>query len=585
MSSETNGTLSADAANRRICVIGGGCAGLAAAYYLKKHARNELTVTLLESGSRLGGHANSINIGEGQDAVLVDTGFMVYNTVNYPHLCGLFDSLGVEGIPTDMGFSVSMDSASFEWCADTVRGLFATPMNLFRPSFYIMIWDIFRFNSKAKEFLKLPLSDPLKDGNMRDFLSRNRLSDAFVNYYLVPMTASIWSATSDDMLNFPALTLLTFLDNHLLLQTRHNISWMTPRNRSLEYVNKIADMLGDSVKLNKSVVKVTRKPGTLNCTGCVLVEDANGFVSEYDDVVFACHPDQILQMIEEDNNSAKIEKDTLRAFKYSNNDVYVHKDRSLMPKNHSAWTSWNYIGQSSKNSRPVFVTYWLNKLQSLQTKLDVFVSLNPVNLPRADLTYTKMLYSHPQFSLDAILAQNLVRAELQGKNHTYFAGAWLGYGFHEDGIKSGLEAAVGINGVPLPDSWTGPPRPRTILSSTKGAMANLNNSRGLLAWISSFTRRLFSPFLNILNYASEESIFYFLSKGFRKGMLHFKCPNGKVRSLGTIPSENDLTIIVNDARFFSRVALEYDLGLSRSFIAGGKIHYYSIAYSIKYIFL
>ena len=559
---------------KRVCVIGGGCAGLAAAYHLKKHAGNTLSVLLFECNSRLGGHANTIVVGEGQDTISVDTGFMVYNTVNYPHLCGLFEALEVEGIPTNMGFSVSMDGASFEWCADTFRGLFATPMNFLRPSFYKMIWDIFRFNARAKDLLKLSMNNPALHGTVREFLTKNGLSESFVKYYLVPMTAAIWSATSEDMLNFPVVTLLTFLDNHLLLQTRHNIPWMTPRNRSKEYVTKIANILGDNFKVDTNITKVIRKPGDADSKGSVLVQDSSGAISEFDHVVFACHPDQALKMIDTDENTPQFEKDILRAFQYNSNDVYIHRDRKLMPQNHSAWTSWNYIGRTGATMRPVFVTYWLNKLQSLNTKLDIFVSLNPFTPPNPDLTYSKMEYSHPQFSMDSVLAQGRVRSELQGENHTHYAGAWLGYGFHEDGVKSGLEAAVGINGVPLPSSWTIAARPRVVPTQKKGAIASTKGSQGSFLWLSSVFRRLFAPFLHLISYVSEESIFYFLSTGFKKGQLHFKCPSGLTRTLGNTSSEHDMTIIVKESRFFSRVAFEYDLGLCRSFIAGGNFNTY-----------
>lgn len=249
---------------KSVAVVGSGCAGLAAAYNLTKAG---CKVTLFESDSRLGGHANTIEVAGG---VKVDTGFMVYNTLNYPNLCALFQELDIKGISTSMGFSVSMDGGKFEWCADTLAGLVATPSNLVNPSFYQMMSDIVRFNKLAKETLALGDSDTKKSVTVEQFLKEHAFSDSFTQHYLIPMTAAIWSSSAKTMFGFPLICLLTFLNNHMLLQTGDHIMWMTPANRSREYVEKIRECIGDAnIKLNCNIetVKRTSQGVTITAAG------------------------------------------------------------------------------------------------------------------------------------------------------------------------------------------------------------------------------------------------------------------------------------------------------------------------------
>eukprot|EP01035_Chromulina_nebulosa_P018365 gene18365-24061_t len=439
---ESNGIN--DIENKRVLVLGAGCAGLGAAWHLN---RSGINVTLYDSGDQLGGHANTINV----DGIDIDTGFMVYNSLNYPNLISLFEELGIDGIDTTMGFSVSMDDGKFEWCAETLNGLLATPSNLYNLSFYRMMNDIVRFNIKANELLHLPDNHKLKSLTTAEFIQVNKLSNAFTSYYLIPMTAAIWSASADDILNFPAVTLFSFLNNHLLLQTTGHLNWKTPKNRSKQYVEAIYKELGDKAHINCAIKSVNRI--TTDSYTFYEVIDATGNKEAFDIVVFACHPDQIIDLLGETITTEELE--ALSKFHYSNNDTYIHTDIKLMPKSKSAWTSWNYIGQSTNtnNKKPVYVTYWLNKLQHLNHPKDIFVSLNPINLPDPKLTYGMIKYSHPQYTIDSVKAQRTV-ASLQGINGAYYCGAWMGYGFHEDGLRSGLEVAVAVSGqleVILPD--------------------------------------------------------------------------------------------------------------------------------------
>ena len=572
---------------RRLLVVGGGCAGLAAAYFVKTRASSAFSVEVWESDERLGGHANTITVQTPEGAVDVDTGFMVYNTVNYPHLIGLFEELGVSGQSTDMGFSVSMDQGRFEWCADSWAGLFATPSNLLSPAFYRMISDIFRFNKKAKETLLLPQNHPTLALTVGEWLALHGMSDAFATFYLVPMTAAIWSASSSGILNFPALALLSFLDNHLLLQTSRNLTWMTPQFRSADYVTKIRAALGEAACCTgRACAKVTRKgKGGGEAgeeKGCVLAEDGSGHASEFDEVIFACHPDTALRLVSSDPGATSVEKNILACFEYSSNDVYVHGDPTLMPRSKVAWASWNYLGHTPSTAggagpspsldKPVFVTYWLNRLQHLRCKADVFVSLNPHTAPKPELVHARLAYAHPQYSVQSVAAQRRVKEELQGRvaaPHTYYAGAWLGHGFHEDGVKSGLEAAARLTGVPVPVHWRVPGRQGGRVGN-KGAlsMAGGETNASVASRAYALLQRLAGPVLRLMHGLSEEALFFFLQKGFKKGRVHFACPGGRTRTLGQGIEGPDLAVLVRDSRFFSRVALEYDLGLCRSFIAG-----------------
>ena len=441
--------------NKRVIVIGGGCAGLAAAWHLKK---SNVNVKLFESDTKLGGHANTIHV----DGIDVDTGFMVYNAFNYPHLMSFFEELNVKGEDTSMGFSVSTNNGKFEYAAgETLSHLFATRSNLWNPYFYFMLYQVLRFNTESKKFLnEVTASHPDHQITVEQFLTKHKFSTFFTKNYLIPMTAAIWSSSNKSILTFPAITLFTFLNNHLLLQITGNLTWKTPLHRSQEYVKKIEQELGsERIVLNKHIVKIQRilldnktttdivtniiqanhfnntkldcEKNSIHMTSStdrymIKITDSNGQIDECDEVIFACHPDQIVPLF----NSTDLddfETINLKRFIYSKNDTYVHTDESLMPKSKYAWTCWNYISYnnntnntttptSNKNTlstadvddaRPVYVTYWLNKLQNLKHPRNIFVSLNPQTPPKAESILAKLNYTHPQYSPDSVKAQQV----------------------------------------------------------------------------------------------------------------------------------------------------------------------------------
>ena len=351
---------------------------------------------------------------------------------------------------------------------------------------------------------------------------------------------------------------LFIVRSHLLLQVMDNLNWLTPVGRSQAYVAAICNELGDRVMKNKRIASIQRHSNG-DGKAHITVSSHDGEQYHCDTVIFACHPDQALKVLSA--NATPLEKNNLGCFKYSSNDTYVHSDLSLMPKCRYAWASWNYIGRSKghDNKRPVFVSYWLNKLQSLSHSKEIIVSLNPFDPPAADKTYARIQYEHPQYTSESVAAQERVRL-MNGQNGTYFCGAWMGYGFHEDGCRSGLEVATAIAKQEVP--WaTEVKHERQV---TKASMMKV------VPWYSSFTGLFTRPFMWLLEELCRSQIFAFLSKGMKKGRITFITNVGRKFSFGSLsgPEDEDVTVLVYKPWFWVRVAFEADLGLARSYIAG-----------------
>lgn len=341
---------------------------------------------------------------------------------------------------------------------------------------------------------------------------------------------------------------------------------MTPTNRSQTYVSVVAKELGDKVHLNKEVASIQRKLNEKSGRYSITVTDQHGNNSEFDSVVFACHPDQALRILGQ--NASANETKWLSSFKYAVNDTYLHSDQTLMPKNPDAWTSWNYIGtESSKSaevSRPVFVTYWLNKLQNLDHPRNIFVSLNPTRLPDPQKTFQCIKYAHPQYSLDAVKAQRGV-ACMQGELATYFCGAWMGFGFHEDGFRSGIEVAMAISGVPVP--WVAKWGQQKMIPAPKMALLRTKHK----ASFSNVIYTLFRPLQWSMEIVFQRSVLSFFNKSFEKGKLTIILPNKQIVTYtGKNPNSagEDVSIAVHSNWFFVRLALEADIGLAQSYICG-----------------
>jgi predicted NAD/FAD-binding protein len=413
----------------RIAVIGAGVSGLGAAWAL----RDRHDVTLFEAQARLGGHANTLTIDYDGARIDVDTGFIVFNAENYPNLVGLLAHFGIETIGTDMSFAVS-DPSGYEWSSNGFSGIFAWKRNLTSPRFLCMLGDIVRFSTAARADLER--AERIEGATIADYVAELKLSRGFLQHYLVPMGAAIWSTCEKEMLRYPALSFLRFFDNHRLLHARRP-QWRTIRGGSRVYVEALARDLGPRVRRAAPVLEVRR-----SAEGVRVLTAAGG--DTFDHVILACHSDEALALLADPSPA---ERNLLSAVRYAPNTAYLHRDERLMPARRAAWASWNYmrpVGEGSDEGA-VCVSYWMNTLQELDAGRPLFVTLNPRSPPREALTFAQIPYSHPQFDAAALSAQRAF-AEIQGRNGLSFAGAWLGYGFHEDGLASGLAAARRLGG-------------------------------------------------------------------------------------------------------------------------------------------
>jgi predicted NAD/FAD-binding protein len=417
-----------------VAVVGSGISGLGAAWALSRAHR----VTLYEADDRIGGHANTVEIADGGRTVPVDTGFIVYNERNYPNLVRLFDHLGVPTEPSDMSFSVSKGGGAFEYQARAL-GLLAQPSSLASRRYRRMVADILRFSKLAA-----PAALEREGETTRELLERLGLSPAFATDFLLPVIACIWSSRFETMLEYPARWTIGFLDNHGLLNVLARPRWRTVTGGSREYVARLAAGLVADVRLRTPVETIVR-------TGHgVVVRDRAGGVGHYDHVVLATHADTSLAILGEDANPR--EREALSSFRYQDNVAVLHRDPSFMPTRRRAWSSWNYLAEEREPNglERVSLSYWMNRLQNLQTQRPVILTLNPARQPRAVEHVSR--YSHPQFDASAVEAQARIPS-IQGARRTWFCGSYLGFGFHEDALRSGLEVASAL-GSPAP-WWRG----------------------------------------------------------------------------------------------------------------------------------
>jgi len=415
-----------------IAVVGSGISGLSAAWLLSKSHN----VTLFEKDDRPGGHSNTVVAGN----TPVDTGFIVYNTRCYPNLCALFDHLDVQTRATEMSFAASMDQGGLEYGGSDLAALFAQKRNIVRPRFLKMVRDILRFYREAPAALDDGTAEHVSLG---DYLRDNRYSKAFINDHLLPMGAAIWSTPVDTMMAYPLAAFVRFCQNHGLLQIKDRPQWRTVVGGSREYVKRMTAGVSGGVILDRAITKVGRNP-----FGGAYIEDRYGKRDEFDHVVLACHGDQALSLQETPNPRVE---ELLSAFKYERNLAILHNDQSLMPKNPKVWSSWNYLAEDHDGEQKVCVTYWMNRLQHLDENTPLFVTLNPPRQPKEGSVIRSFLYDHPLFDAGAMAAQKDLWS-IQGVDNIWYCGSYFGYGFHEDGIQSGLAVAEALGGVRRP--WT-----------------------------------------------------------------------------------------------------------------------------------
>ncbi len=431
-------THSYNRVRRKIAVVGAGISGLSAAWLLSKAH----DVTLYEAQSRLGGHSHTVDAPSSAGLVPVDTGFIVYNTVNYPNLVALFDHLGVKTRPSNMGFAVSLDEGRMEYGGDNLKTLFSQWSNLFKPRFWSMIHDVLRFYREA------PADADELEGKLTSlgaYLNAKGYGLAFQEDHLLPQAAAIWSAPAATIRDFPAVAFIRFCQNHGLLKIADRPVWRTVEGGSRVYVSRLAALLASGTRLGVAARGIAR------AIDGVTVRDSRGGVEVFDHVVVATHANEGLALVEE---PSKAEIAILGAFKYSRNVAVLHSDPGLMPRRRALWSAWNYMGRTEPDGeRQLCVTYWMNRLQGLPDNTPLFVTLNPSRPPHPAKVIRTELYEHPRFDSDAIRAQRDLWS-IQGRGGIWWCGAYFGSGFHEDGLQAGLAVAEAIGGVRRP--WTVP---------------------------------------------------------------------------------------------------------------------------------
>jgi predicted NAD/FAD-binding protein len=410
----------------KIAIVGGGVAGNVAAYHLCR----DHDITLFEAGAHIGGHADTHVVRHEEQAIAVDTGFIVFNRRTYPQFVALLEELAVEYQPSEMSFSVQCNGSGVEYNGTTLNRLFAQRRNLLRPAFWRMIGDILRFNREAPALLERP-----DEGiSLGDYLRVNRYSPQFIEHYILPMGAAIWSSSPRALRRFPVCYLVRFFHNHDMLSVSGRPQWLTVQGGSARYVQRLTAPFRDRIRLRTPVESVHRTPmgAVVKARGCD--------PERYDRVFLACHSDQALRVL---GDASETERAILGRIRYQRNEVVLHTDVGVLPKRRLAWAAWNYHLLDPGSER-VAVTYNMNLLQRLGTRTPLLVSLNMADRIHPERIIEQFSYEHPVYTPEAITAQGR-QAEINGPRRTYFCGAYWRYGFHEDGVVSALAALEHFN--------------------------------------------------------------------------------------------------------------------------------------------
>jgi hypothetical protein len=423
-----------DQRRRAIAVVGSGISGLSAAWLLSQ----QHDVTLFERAGRIGGHAHTVEIGDQSGrTVPIDTGFIVFNEATYPNFSALLAHLDVPSTATEMSFAVSLDGGRLEYSGSGLAGLFAQRRNIVSPRFWSMLQDLLRFYRQAPRDAAGLADQAISLG---DYLKAGRYGRAFLDDHLLPMAAAIWSAPCAEILSYPATAFIRFHDNHGLLKLSGRPAWRSIDGGSRVYVEKLRSAIRGDVRTGTAIAGIRR------LASGVVVESAEGWSRRFDDVVIATHANDALALLADPTPD---ERRLLGAFRYSRNLAVLHRDETLMPRRRAAWSSWNHLGDRRDPGGPCAVTYWMNRLQTLDTADQFFVTLNPPRPPLAGTVLREEMYEHPLFDAAAIAAQEQLWM-LQGVRGTWFCGAHFGAGFHEDGLQAGLAVAEQLGDVRRP---------------------------------------------------------------------------------------------------------------------------------------
>ena len=415
----------------KIAVIGTGISGMAAAWLLSSRHQ----VTVYERADRIGGHSNTVDARTAHGPVPVDMGFIVYNQQTYPNLTALFDHLNVASEATEMSLGVSLRDGALEYAGENLATVFAQKRNIVSPRFWSMLRDLRRFYRDAPADMRRLGAQ----ATLGDYLKLGGYGDAFRDDHLLPMAAAIWSAPAQAMLEYPAAAFIRFQENHGLLKLKDRPVWRTVKGGSRAYVSQLTKPYADKIRLNENILSIRRHDDGVDITS------SGSGTERFDHIVLATHADQALALL---TGATGPERALLSPFRYSRNLAVLHSDRRLMPKRQKVWSSWNYIG-GGQNGDALTVTYWMNRLQNLKTDTQLFVTLNPAQPPQAGTIFHSEIYEHPLLDTAAMASQRKLWS-MQGRNRTWFCGAYFGAGFHEDGLQSGLAVAEALGGVRRP---------------------------------------------------------------------------------------------------------------------------------------
>lgn len=417
-----------------IAIIGTGIAGLGCAHFLQRR----FNLCLYEKNLYPGGHANTVEVEEEDGPKPIDTGFMVYNEVTYPNLTRLFRELDVAVKPAPMSFSVQHRPTGLEFAGSSVNHLFAQRKNLFRPRFWRLLRQIYRFNSDAAAALNSPAC---QEQTLADYVRERRYGADLLDFYLVPMSSAVWSTAPSRMLEFPAITLLRFFQNHGFLGLHGHLSWMTVQGGSKAYVEKLSKPFRSAIQLGRGAIDVRREGGRARVT------DTAGSTRDFDHVIFACHADEALSLLSDADGA---ERALLGEFGYQSNSALLHTDTSVMPRTRRTWSSWNYRMDAGPDGQTTASTvYWMNSLQGVSKRTNYFISINGEGSVRADLVLRTFRYDHPLFTLGALRAQQQLAGLNRPASPILYCGSYFKYGFHEDAFSSALELCRTLTGERL----------------------------------------------------------------------------------------------------------------------------------------
>jgi len=409
----------------KIAVIGSGISGLSAAHFLSKKHK----VDLFEKNDYFGGHSYTVEASSNKSSgkISLDLGFIVFNKINYPNLINLFKILQIDYEKSNMSFSVSVKNSNIEYSGSGLKGLFANKYNILNFNFIKMISEIFFFYKMADKIKK----ENFVDQKLGEFLKSKKMSNYFIKFHIIPMISAIWSMPTDQAYDMPMSLFINFFQNHGLFKIKNRPQWYTVSGRSKTYVKKILETINGEYFKNYKIRNILRNKNNVR-----LYYGSSNEYFEYDKVIFAVHANEALELI---NEPTENEKKILKNFQYKKNIGYLHNDERLMPRRKNVWSSWNSIIDQN-NIKKNCVTYWLNKLQNLKTKENYFLTLNPLTPIEDSKIIKKVEFTHPFYDMKAINAQRHL-SELQGVNNSYFCGSYFGYGFHEDGLNSGINVS------------------------------------------------------------------------------------------------------------------------------------------------